>query len=145
MLNSDHDFRFGLRFRPGAGATGQPATLMTPGNNQDLTARRARRVRPEPRVNARQVESVTTLRQHTELVAGGELRQTDRALGEFLRRRRLRRESQLRERLEHFFLQSFVRRRCLLRRRLAGTVLGSGGGSCTGGETAEPDASRNGD
>lgn len=131
----------GIGFGSWARATGYAATFLTPGNHQDLTARRTRRVRPKPRVDTRHVETVAALRHHSELIAGGELHQADRTLGQFLRRRRIWRVSQLRQRLEDFLFQSFVGRS---HRRLR-ILIEVRGGAPTGGDATEPGASRDGD
>jgi len=55
-------------------------TFLTPSNGKRSTARRAGRVRPKPRVNTCHVEAMTTLRKHTNLFTGGELRDTNGAL-----------------------------------------------------------------
>lgn len=131
----------GIGFGSWAWATGYAATFLTPGNHQDLAARRTRRVRSKPRVDTRNVETVTALGQHSELIAGGELHQADRALGQFLRRRRIRRVCELRQRSENFLFQSFVGRSY---RRLV-ILIGVRGGAPTGSDATKPGASRDGD
>lgn len=91
---------------------------------------------PKPRVNTRYVETMTTLRQHSDLIAGGEFRQTDSTLGEFLRRWRIRRVGDLRQRTEDFLFQSFIGRSY---RRLMSLA------RVRGGYTPEPGASRDGE
>lgn len=62
---------------------------------RNLTAGRAGRVRSEPRVDARNVEAVATLRKLPDLVPGGELGEADgalRELGSAVRRVRKLRE-----------------------------------------------------
>ena len=120
----------------GAGARrgGEATALVASRNHQNLTARRARRMRSQPLVDARQVEPVAALRQHSDFVAGGELRQADRAVGELARG--LDGGGELGEGAEDLLLNAFVgggRRR----RRSGG-----GGGEA---EAAEAGAAGDGD
>lgn len=75
---------FRLRRRRGAGArrNRDPTALVAPSNYQNLTARWTRGVRSEPGVDTANMESMSALRQHSDFVSGGELREADRAIGE---------------------------------------------------------------
>lgn len=63
-------------------------------------------MRFEPRVDAGHVEAMAALRQHSDFVSGGELRQTDRAIGEF--HRGFGGRGELRDGAEDLLLDAFV-------------------------------------
>lgn len=118
----------GIRWRRGgAGAGGgrcrEPAALVTSRNRrQNLTARGARRMRSEPRVDATHVEAMAALRQHSDFVSGGELGEADRAIGEL--HRGFGGRGELRERTQDLLLDAFVGGSRRRRRRRGG---GGGG------------------
>lgn len=111
----------GVGYRCGGGGGGrrsrQFAALLAPGGDQDLPARWTGGVRSEPSVNTSDVEAVAAVRQDSDFVSGGELRQANGAFGEF--GGEFRREAELGERLQDLLLQAFVRRR---RRRSGGSA-----------------------
>lgn len=80
VVFSGLQFGFGRRRSGSSGPGGRKTpTLLTPGHRQNLPTGGARRVGPKPRVDAGNVEAVAALRQHADLVAGGELGEADRA------------------------------------------------------------------
>ena len=64
---------------------------------------------PQPRVDAGDVEAMAALRQYPDFIPYHELRQANRAIGEF--RRGFSGEGGLGEGLEDFLLEAFVGRR----------------------------------
>lgn len=99
-----------LMIQSSSGRRESTALLAPGGGHAHLTTRRARRVRSQPRVDASHVESMAALRQRSDFVSGDELRQANGAVGEFT-------DvfdgvvSELREGIEDFLLEAFVRRR----------------------------------
>lgn len=80
VVFSGLQFGFGRRRSGSSGPGGRKTpTLLTPGHRQNLPTGGARRVGPKPRVDAGNVEAVAALRQHADLVAGGEVGEADRA------------------------------------------------------------------
>nr|GMD22917.1 predicted protein [Ipomoea batatas] len=95
-------------------ATGGAAVAAV--DEEDLAARRTGGVRSEPSVNTSDVEAVAAVRQDSDFVSGGELREANGAFGEF--GGEFGGEAELGEGLEDLLLQAFVGRR---RRRIGGS------------------------
>ncbi|CAK9163744.1 unnamed protein product [Ilex paraguariensis] len=111
LLRSGFSLSSGHRAR--AALWCQITALLTPTHRQDLTARRARRMRFQPRVNASYMESVSALRQHSDFVSSNKFRQANRAIGKFSSVIVTGGVGELGQRFEDLFLEAFVRRRRL--------------------------------